>query len=109
MVESLSEKKIDRVKEFHIIVAIKPIKGNTFLKSTLVTATICSFLGYTDDVFPVMKNLCHSSRTCIITTNGLTGFLVKLTAEMILDKLHEEGKLKEKTGLTPGVYYILKG
>ena len=109
MIGSLGEKKTDRVREFHIIVAIKPIKGNTFLNSTLVTATICSFLGHTEDVFPVMQNLCHSSRTCIISTNGLTGFLVEITPEVILDKLHHDGELEEKTGLTPEVYDILKG
>ena len=74
-----------------------------------MTAVICSFWGYADEVCPVMQRISHLSRTCIITTNNLNGFVVRLTAEMILDKLHEDGKLEEKTGLTEGVYDILKG
>ena len=84
------------------------MKGIPFLNSTLVTAMVCSYYGDKREVYELMQDLSHSSRVCIVTTNGLKGFVVEFIPEMMLCKLHKDGQLEEKLGLTEGVYNILK-
>ena len=74
-----------------------------------VTATVCSYFGYTQDVYTLMQNLSHTSRTCIVSTNGLNGFLEELTPEEMLNKLFYTGKLEEKIGLNETIYNNVKG
>ena len=47
------------------------------LNSRLPIAEILGFLGYRQDVMPLMQSLCHATRAFICNADGMPGFVDK--------------------------------
>ena len=52
------------------------------------------FIGYRDEVTPLMQTLSHATRAFIVNANGLPGFLVSFDIMKYLKEEDKAGKLE---------------
>ena len=85
------------VLEFDIKVQIKDElkKGLIFgLKARPTIGITLSFVGYRDEVMPLMQTLSHATRAFIVNANGLPGFVVQFDIVKHLKEEDKAGKLE---------------
>ena len=67
------------------------------LEARLPIAEVLSFLGYEDEVLPVLQQLSHGTRAYVWNAGGLKGFLVVSAIQGVLRKAFLSGEIQKVT------------
>ena len=94
-------KKLQETKEsvsFDVIIPIREELKKVLIfgfKSRLVIAKLLSFIGWRQQVLPLMQTISHGTRAYIVNAEGLPGFVPELNFMQFLKDAEKKGHLEQ--------------
>ena len=83
-------------RDFDIKVDIheKHRTGLPFLNSRLASGIMLSYLGYQNEVLPLLQTISHRTRAYAVNAKGLPGFVLRMDIMKILKQADAKGQLE---------------